>query len=133
MVATPSSMVPLGTEMPCFSLPDAQGNIFTLNKESEGTLVVFMCNHCPFVVHVANTLNKVNKICNSLNIEMIAINSNDIKAYPDDSPAKMVEESARHCWQFPYLFDESQEIAKQFHATCTPDTFVLDGNQKHFH
>jgi peroxiredoxin len=133
MAETPSSMVPLGTEMPCFSLPDAHGNTYSLNKETEGTLVIFMCNHCPFVVHIADTLNQVNEMCKRFRVEMIGINANDIQAYPDDAPAKMVVESAKHGWQFPYLFDESQEVAKQFHATCTPDTFLFDAKGKLFY
>jgi peroxiredoxin len=130
MTKTPSSMVELKTQMPEFTLDDAEGNLFVPSAESEGTLVIFICNHCPFVVHVAAILEKIHQLCSSHGIQMIAINSNDITSYPDDSPEHMIETAATYSWTFPYLFDADQDVAKAFNATCTPDIFLYDKQGK---
>ena len=130
MVETASSMVPLGTQMPSFSLHDSAGGLWAPREGSAGTLVVFMCNHCPFVVHVAKTLVDIQVLCTSNNIEMIGINSNDVAAYPDDAPEKMIQSAEQYGWEFPYLIDETQEVAKSFQATCTPDVYLYDSQGK---
>ncbi len=130
MVETASSMVPLGTTMPSFSLPAIAGGLWTPSEGSKGTLVVFMCNHCPFVIHIAETLCLVHRISKEKNIEMVGINSNDIEAYPEDTPEKMAETAKYYGWQFPYVFDATQEVATQFSATCTPDTFLYNSEKK---
>ncbi|MDP7005388.1 MAG: thioredoxin family protein [Phycisphaerales bacterium] len=128
MSETPSSMVPLGTSIPTFTLPDATGKMWEVSQNMSGTLVVFMCNHCPYVIHVAQTLASLHDICKKNGIEMVGINSNDIQTYPEDSPENMVLAAKEHGWEFPYLFDESQEVAKKFNATCTPDAFLFDSS-----
>ena len=127
MVVTPSAMIQLGTQMPPFSLSDANGNSWS-PTDGTSTLVVFMCNHCPYVIHVAELLETMNQTCREHGIAMCGINSNDVEAYPDDSPEMMLETAAKYNWTFPYLFDETQEVAKQFGATCTPDVFLFDGD-----
>ena len=116
--------------MPTFSLPDAHGCIWYTSEEKSGTLVIFICNHCPFVIHVAKTLCEIKTQCDEMNIEMVCINSNDQVAYPADSTEKMLETMSEFGWTFPYLVDETQEVAKAFGATCTPDIFLFDANQK---
>jgi len=124
-------MVDLGTQMPSFSLLDAYGIPFELPKQNKGTLIVFMCNHCPYVVHVAELLEELHSVCKEKQINMVGINSNDIQSYPEDSPKKMIEMAAKYNWTFPYLFDGvDQSVAKAFHATCTPDVFLLDNQSK---
>jgi peroxiredoxin len=130
MVQTPSAMVSLQTQMPEFSLSDAKGTLWNSADDSRGTLVIFMCNHCPFVKHVATLLEEIHTLCASSDIQIIGINSNDIEAYPDDSPEHMIESAARYNWTFPYLFDGTQEVAKAFQATCTPDVFLYDADSK---
>ncbi|MDP7008971.1 MAG: thioredoxin family protein [Phycisphaerales bacterium] len=130
MAETPSNMVPLGTTLPPFSLPDAEGNFFTFNQQSKGFLVIFICNHCPYVVHIAHTLNTVQSQCHDLGIEMVCINANDITAYPADAPKEMVRTANVYGWSFPYLFDETQEVATTYSAACTPDVFLFDANQR---
>ena len=89
-----------------------------------------MCNHCPFVIHVATLLEEIHTLCLGNDIQMIAINSNDIEAYPDDSPEHMIETATSFHWTFPYLFDAEQGVAKAFRATCTPDVFLYDAKAK---
>ena len=129
MAVTPSAMIRLGTKMPTFSLTDTVGNSWSPTSGT-ATLVIFMCNHCPYVIHVAELLETVHGVCNEHGVAMCGINSNDITTHPDDSPEKMVEAAANYSWTFPYLFDETQEVAKRFGATCTPDVFLFstDGN-----
>jgi peroxiredoxin len=126
MAQTPSAMVSLQTRMPEFSLTDANGTPCELSDDSKGTLIIFMCNHCPFVIHVASLLEEIHTLCEASGIQMIGINSNDIEAYPDDSPENMIETAQRFKWTFPYLFDGTQEVARAFQATCTPDVFLYD-------
>jgi peroxiredoxin len=130
VAATPSTMLPLGTPAPGFSLPDPDGKIVSL-EDFEGAsalLVVFMCNHCPFVQHVAGELASLGRDLAARGGAMVGINSNDIAAYPDDGPEPMAKEAARHGWAFPYLIDETQEVAKAYHAACTPDAYLFDGD-----
>lgn len=133
MAETPSSMIPLGTAMPPFSLQDARGLTWYIDEAKRGMLVIFICNHCPFVIHVAKTLCDISLQCDALNIEMVCINSNDQVAYPADSNEKMLETMCEFGWEFPYLVDETQEVATAFGATCTPDAFLFDANRQLFY
>ena len=129
MVVTPSAMIELGTQIPAFSLPDANGKPWSPASDT-ATLVIFMCNHCPYVIHVAELLETVHGVCIENGVAMCGINSNDISTHPDDSPEKMLETAANYSWTFPYLFDETQAVAKQFGATCTPDVFLFGADGK---
>lgn len=124
-----------GQPAPAFELPDARG---TLHRSGElagpaGLLVVFACNHCPFVVHLADQLGEFARAAAARGVATVAINSNDVQRYPADSPEKMIEFAGRHRWDFPYLFDESQQVAKAFAAACTPDFYLLDGSLRLFY
>lgn len=132
MVLTPSTMLPLGTKAPDFSLPDTAGKTVSLADFSgaPALLVIFMCNHCPYVKHVAEGLAKLAQDYQPRGVAVVGINSNDAKNYPDDSPAKMAEEVKQRGYTFPYLFDESQSVAKAYHAACTPDFYVFDRDQQ---
>lgn len=131
MVLTASTMLPLGTAAPDFSLPDTMGNIVKLSdfKGSPALLVIFMCNHCPYVKHVREGLAALAKEYQGRGVAVVGINSNDVENYPDDSPDKMAEEVMSAGYTFPYLFDETQEVAKAYRAACTPDFYVFDHNQ----
>ena len=128
MVKTSSTMLPLGTAAPDFSLADPSGKTVALADfaGSPVLLVVFMCNHCPFVKHIAGGLAKLVKDYQARGVAAVGINSNDVANYPDDSPAKMAEEIRRCGYTFPYLYDETQAVAKAYRAACTPDFFVFD-------
>ena len=132
MALTPSNMLPLGTQAPDFTLPDGNGTQYSLAslQKPNGLLVVFMSNHCPYVIHLAEGLARLSREIGDHQIGMVGINSNDVAAYPADSPAKMVEEVAMRGYEFPYLFDESQAIAKAYDAACTPDFYLFDGEGK---
>lgn len=132
MVLTPSTMLPLGTKAPDFSLPDTTGKTVSLADLSgaPALLVIFMCNHCPYVKHVADGLAKLAKDYQPRGVAIVGINSNDAQNYPDDSPAKMAEEVKQRGYTFAYLFDESQAVAKAYRAACTPDFYVFDKDQK---
>jgi len=132
MALTPSTMLPLGTPAPDFALPDTDGRVVKLSDFAgkQAMLVIFMCNHCPFVVHVADHLAKLGKEYQAKNVGVVAINANDAVKYPDDSPAKMKDEKANRGYSFPYLFDETQEVARAYHAACTPDFFLFDRDRK---
>lgn len=127
---TPSNMIELGTKAPFFELPNPSksNEIQSLDdlKGEKGTLVIFMCNHCPFVLHVIDKLNELYEDYNERGIKFIAINSNDVEKYPADSPEKMIEFQIERKFDFPYLYDESQAIAKAYDAACTPDFFFFD-------
>jgi peroxiredoxin len=126
-------MIPLGTQAPDFVLPDpVSGRTFSLTdiKGKTGTLVMFICNHCPFVIHVNEELVKLGREYPSQGINLIAINSNDVKNYPDDSPEKMTLVAKHLGYAFPYLFDETQEVARAYDAACTPDFFLFDKDLK---
>ena len=132
MARTPSTMQTLGTAAVDFSLPDGTGAMHSLKscQGEKATLVIFMCNHCPFVVHVADELARLGQQYPNKGIGIVAINANDVDNYPDDSPQKMVETAKAWGLGFPYLYDESQEIAKQYQAACTPDFFLYDDQNK---
>ena len=126
MARTPSTMMPLGTPMPHFTLEDTHGNdVSNENSTTEGTLVIFLSNHCPFVIHLKPELSAMTqKYSDRLNI--FGIMSNDTEAYPADAPKKMHEDANAYQYCFPYLFDPSQSVAKAFQAACTPDFFLFD-------
>ncbi|MEW6238481.1 MAG: thioredoxin family protein [Candidatus Omnitrophota bacterium] len=132
MAHTPSTMLPLGTAAPDFSLPDTKGNIVSLSDfaDAPALLVMFICNHCPFVKHVRGELARLGVDYAQRGAAIVAISANDAENYPDDSPAKMAEEVQSAGYVFPYLYDESQEIAKAYRAACTPDFFLFDKNRK---
>lgn len=129
MALTPSNMLPLGTKAPNFNLPDtADGKSKSLNelKGITGTLVMFICNHCPFVVHVNTQLVQLAKDYKAKGINCIAISSNDVENYPQDGPELMKQHAIDNDYVFPYLYDESQDIAKAYDAACTPDFFLFN-------
>lgn len=129
MAETPSTMLPLGTQAPDFQLIDTcDGKLKSLRelKSNHATVVMFICNHCPYVKHIMQKLIDVAKQYQAKGIAFIAINSNDVKNYPADGPEKMYIQAENWGFTFPYLFDETQEIAKAYHAACTPDFFVFD-------
>lgn len=132
MVLTPSTMIPLGTQAPDFALPDTEGKTISLADfaESKALLVMFICNHCPYVKHVADELAKLGKEYQKKGVAVVAISSNDVTTHPDDSPQKMAEEVRVRGYTFPYLYDETQEVAKAYSAACTPDFFLFDADKK---
>ena len=132
MARTPSTMLPLGTPAPNFSLPNIDGRTVSLAdfKDAKALLVVFMCNHCPFVKHVAPELARLAKENQPRGLAVVGINANDVVAHPDDAPAKMVEEAKSRGYTFPYLYDESQAVAKAYRAACTPDFFLFDKSKR---
>ena len=125
-------MLPLGTAAPDFKLPDTDGTLVSLAdfQGKAALLVVFMCNHCPYVIHIRGALAQLARDYLPRNVGMVGINANDVKNYPDDSPAKMKEEVRTAGYVFPYLFDESQSVARSYRAACTPDIFLFDKNRK---
>lgn len=131
MVLTPSRMVPLGTPCPPFQLPDTEG-ILVGRDDAAGKplLVMFLCNHCPYVKHIANDLAQLCHKYEQQGVVVIGINSNDAEAYPDDSPQAMVQEKHRRGYTFAYLYDASQGVARAFGAACTPDFFLYDANHR---
>ncbi len=132
MAETPSTMVPLGTAAADFRLPDTAGKLVTLGdfKDAPALLVVFMCNHCPFVKHIRTGLAQFARDYQPRGLAVVGINSNDVTNYPEDSPAKMAEEVRRAGYVFPYLYDETQAVAKAYHAACTPDFFLYDRSHR---
>ena len=131
MARTPSNMVPLGFKAPYFNLPDViSGENRSIDELSgeKGTVIMFICNHCPFVIHIQEELVRIANDYINKGIEFIAINSNDIENYPDDHPDKMKEVALLFNYPFPYLFDESQSIAKAYDAACTPDFYLFDSD-----
>lgn len=132
MSLTPSTMLDIGTIAPDFSLEDVKGETYDLAQRtiSNGLLVIFMCNHCPYVMHIIDKLGEKIRQYQQDGIEVVAINSNDYIQYRDDSPEKMGELARFHNFSFPYLIDEDQEVAKAYRAACTPDFFLFDENKK---
>lgn len=133
MARTPSTMMmELGQQAPDFTLPDAEGNPVALSSipGDSALLVMFICNHCPFVIHVRDQLAQLARDYTPRGVAIVAINANDVDNYPDDAPAKMLEEIERAGYTFPYLYDETQEVAKAYGAACTPDFFLFDGDRK---
>lgn len=127
MVNTLSTMLPLGTLAPPFSLPDTEGNAVSLEdyKDVPALLVVFMCNHCPFVKHVLPQFVELAREYQGREVGIVGISSNDVSAYPDDSPEKMAQLSSTMDFPFPYLYDEAQQVAKSYGAACTPDFYLF--------
>jgi peroxiredoxin len=125
-------MPELGIAAPDFSLPDPSGKVYTLKdfSDAQALLVVFMCNHCPFVIHLREALSDFAREYQAQSLAMVAINANDINNHPDDSPAMMAEEIKNAAYTFPYLFDESQQTAIAYEAACTPDFFLYDKDRK---
>ena len=132
MSRTPSTMLELGTDAPDFDLPDTDGRRVTLESlaGAPGLLVVFLCNHCPFVVHIREQLAGFSREYSERGLAIVGINSNDVANYPDDAPARMAEEKRSVGYAFPYLFDESQSIAKAYKAACTPDFFLFNRDHR---
>ncbi len=133
MARTPSTMLTLGTRAPDFDLPDpASGDTVSLAdvRGEKGTLVVFLSNHCPFVKHIADELADFAREYMDLGVGVVGIMANDVAGYPDDAPDKMAEEVERRGYPFPYLHDESQEVAKRYRAACTPDFFLFDAQDE---
>lgn len=130
MAAVESQMLPLGTSAPPFTLPDPDGTLHSLRADAKATLVMFICNHCPFVRHVCAELARLGEDYGPRGAAIYAINSNDVENYPADGPRHMKEEAAAWGYTFPYLFDETQEVAKAYRAACTPDFYVFDAGQK---
>jgi len=133
MARTPSTMIDLGTEAPDFCLPEpATGKTVCRDdfKGKKGLLVMFISNHCPYVKHIADELARFGREYQEKGLGIVAINANDVANYPDDSPEKMVEEVRARGYTFPYLFDESQAVAKAYQAACTPDFFLFDSDFK---
>ena len=132
MARTESTMLPLGTVAPDFHLPDTEGNSLSLEdyKDAPALLVIFMCNHCPFVKHILDDLVVLIQEYQAKGIAVVAINSNDVKSFPEDRPEKMAELAGQKEFTFPYLYDETQEVAKAYRAACTPDFFLFDAERK---
>jgi peroxiredoxin len=128
MARTPSTMLALGTRAPDFTLPDTDGASVSLGdfEGSSGLLVAFICNHCPFVIHLREALASFGAEAQSGGLSVVAISSNDVENYPQDSPALMAEEKEAAGYTFPYLYDATQEVAKAYQASCTPDFFLFD-------
>ncbi len=132
MARTESTMLELGIQAPNFNLLDTKHNQVSLAdfKDAKGLLVIFMCNHCPYVIHLRDALAELSKEYQARGLAVVGINSNDASNYPDDSPEKMAEEVATQGYTFPYLYDESQDVAKAYMAACTPDFFLFDADKK---
>ena len=131
MSLTPSTMLPLGTKAPGFSLPDTEGNIVSPDdfKDNPALLVVFMCNHCPYVKHIIEPFVGLVKEYQEKRVGVVGINSNDVEGYPEDNPTNMARVAKNLGFTFSYLYDEDQEAAKAYHAACTPDFFLFDGSR----
>ncbi|TWO34347.1 thioredoxin family protein [Seonamhaeicola sediminis] len=133
MARTPSNMLPLGTKAPEFSLFDTISDAsisFNEIQGKNGTVIMFICNHCPFVIHVNSEIISIAKTYKDKGIGFAAISSNDVVNYPQDSPENMKAHAKNEGYPFPYLYDESQEIAKAYDAACTPDFYVFNSNDK---
>jgi len=129
MVVTPSTMLKLGTKAPDFSLPNVVSGKTVSLKDFEGAkalLVMFICRHCPYVKHVEREIAKIGKDYADKNVAIVAISSNDIAEYPTDAPEGLKEQAQELGFNFPYLYDETQEVAKAYTAACTPDFFLFD-------
>jgi peroxiredoxin len=131
-VAATSTMLALGTEAPDFSLPDPSGRVWSRDdfRDAPGLLVMFICNHCPYVKHVRRELALLTQRWRDHGLAVVGVQSNDWGAYPDDAPERMAEESRSVGYTFPYLVDESQDVARAYGAACTPDFFLFDGDRR---
>ncbi len=133
MARTLSNMLALGTKAPAFNLPDTiSGNMLNINdlKSDKATVIMFLCNHCPYVIHVNNALVDLVKEYQKKDVSFVGISSNDVDNYPQDGPDKMKIHAKEVGYTFPYLYDESQEIAKAYDAACTPDFYVFDAKME---
>lgn len=133
MALTPTTDIALGFKAPEFELPEPKtGDLvdYPSIRGEKATVVMFICNHCPYVIHIKEALVQLANDYLSKGIGFVAINSNDVVNYPDDSPERMVEDAIQYKYPFPYLFDESQAIAKAYDAACTPDFSVFDADDK---
>ena len=132
MAVTPSTMLPLGTEAPDFRLPDPAGRSVSLADfaDAPGLLVAFLCNHCPYVKHIRAGFARFASEYRERGLAIVAINSNDAKSHPEDAPPRMAEEAKRQGYLFPYLYDETQEVAKAFRAACTPEFYLFDAGRR---
>jgi thiol-disulfide isomerase/thioredoxin len=132
MAATESTMLPLGTQAPTFRLPDFNRKETALDdfRDAPALVVAFICSHCPFVKHIRPELARFARDYQPKGVAVVAINSNDTKAYPQDGPAGMREEARSAGYIFPYLLDETQEVAKAYQAACTPDLYLFDRQRK---
>jgi peroxiredoxin len=133
MAFTESKMIELGTKAPDFKLPDTVSGkqlSFSDIRSDRATVVMFTCNHCPYVLHVNPELVRLARDYQKKGVSFVAISSNDVDRYPDDSPEKMTELAKEVGYPFPYLYDETQEVAKAYDAACTPDFYVFDGDDK---
>ena len=128
MVLTPSTMLPLATRLPSFALPDYNGKVVSTEdfRDAPALLIAFICRHCPFVTHIRTGFADFAREYQARGLAIIAVNSNDIEAFPEDGPDGMRQEAAGAGYVFPYLFDETQAVAKQFRAACTPDLYLFD-------
>jgi peroxiredoxin len=128
MTATPSTMLELGTTLPSFQLPDFDGRMVSNEdvKNASALLVAFICNHCPYVRHIRQEFARFANDYQQRGLAIVAVSSNDVAAYPDDGPEGMRSEATAVGYSFPYLYDESQAVAKAFRAACTPDFFLFD-------
>jgi len=135
-MAVESRMLPLGTRAPAFHLPNtneaAGGPTVSLDDHADAPalLVMFICNHCPYVIHIRDELVQFAREYGDRGLAVVAINANDPVTYPADSPDRMREAAREHVFPFPYLFDESQDVARAYHAACTPDFFLFDGERR---
>jgi peroxiredoxin len=132
MVKTSSTMLALGTPAPDFDLPDPTGTRHRLADfaGADALVVAFICNHCPYVKHIAAGLSGFGRDCAELNVAVVAINANDIEAHPPDAPELMRKEAEAHGYVFPYLYDASQAVAKAYRAACTPEFFLFNADRK---
>jgi peroxiredoxin len=132
MARTPSTMLPLGTQAPDFALADYDGVLHRLEDfaDAPGLLVMFICNHCPFVIHVREELARLADDAVARGLAVVGIMSNDYASYPDDAPARMKAEAEAQGYRFPYLVDEDQSVAKAYEAACTPDFFLFDAQRR---
>jgi peroxiredoxin len=132
MALTPSTMLPLGTPLPAFRLPDPQGKLVASDDfaGAPALLVMILCNHCPYVKHVADGIARFARDYAPKGLAMLAISANDVANHPEDAPARMAEEAKRRGYPFPYLYDETQEVAKSFRAACTPEFYLFDRERR---
>lgn len=131
MVIMPSTMLKIGTTMPPFELPDLDGNLHkSKDLRDQPILVVFLCNHCPYVRHIIDSFSEQAKKYQEQGVAIVGISANDVHEFPEDAPDKMKQFATQHDFTFPYLYDESQEVAKTFRAACTPDFFLFNENHR---
>ena len=132
MAVTPSTMLPLGTPAPDFGLPDPSGRQVSLADfaDAPGLVVAFICNHCPYVQHIRAGLARFARDYQPRGLAIVAINANDAKTHPEDAPSQMAEEAKRQGYVFPYLYDETQQVAKAFRAACTPEFYLFDAARR---